>query len=296
MDNLEVKPHPEKIYSKRDLMGMDPPLLRALLRERVHHTIEVPFNAILENWSGEPIPDFGKQAQAVLKVWKERDLTTNDPDIQWAEQYCKLANKIQSGSEVNLDLPTPSAFDAEEMGAVEKLIYTRNSTRNWADKPIPDEKLRKILNAGRAAPVGGNLDEIRYVVMRDSKEKSKVQTDTSLKNSVVIAICYDKRIPEVVGWDRMVPQNAGFDAAAAADHMLLMARALGLGGVWLSKHVKSKYSEDTGKKFEKEYGLPDYLKVALFIAIGWPTKGTIKSKRLPLKDMIHGDVSLGQAS
>ena len=97
---------------------------------------------------------------------------------------------------------------------------------------------------------------------------------------------YDTRVPEIVRHDQFVPQNAGFDAAAAIDHMLLMAHALGLGAVWLSKTAKTEVTEDTGSRFEKQYGLPEYTKVAAHIAVGWPAIGTIKTQRMPLADMM----------
>ena len=86
--------------------------------------------------------------------------------------------------------------------------------------------------------------------------------------------------------NEMVPQNAGFDAAAAADHMCLMAHALGLGAVWLSKTAKTDVTEDTGQRFKQQYGLPDYIEVAMHMAVGWPAMGIIKSKRPPLADMM----------
>ncbi len=101
------------------------------------------------------------------------------------------------------------------------------------------------------------------------------------ENAVVSVLCYDMRVPGIVGQDRSVPQNAGFDAAA--DHMLLMVHALGLGAVWLSE---VKRPESTAQKFKEQYGLPDYIEVALHIAVGWPAIGTIESKRTPLADMM----------
>jgi len=59
--------------------------------------------------------------------------------------------------------------------------------------------------------------------------------------------------------------------------------ALGLGAVWLSER---KVPESTGQRFKEQYGLPDYIEVALHIAVGWPAIGTIKSKRVPLSDMM----------
>jgi len=71
-----------------------------------------------------------------------------------------------------------------------------------------------------------------------------------------------------------------FDAAAAADHMCLMAHALGLGAVWLS------CTEKTANTFKKKYGLPDYIKQAPHIIVGWTAIGSIKSLKMPLSEMI----------
>ncbi|MFC1972343.1 nitroreductase family protein [Chloroflexota bacterium] len=78
-----------------------------------------------------------------------------------------------------------------------------------------------------------------------------VWSDISTQNAIIIVIGYDTRLPQVIGQNKTVPQNAGFDAAAAADHMLLMAHALGLGACWLSKTAKSDVTEDTGEIFRK---------------------------------------------
>jgi len=267
-------------YTKEDLMKMDPVLLRALLRERTHHNVEVPFYPTLLEWKGNPIAGFGQQAQMVFDAWRERGFTEDAPDIQWAKEYLALAAKIRDGEKIEWDEPLPTPFTDQEMAVVNKLLYERRSIRNWIDKAVPDDMIEKILEAGRAAPIGCNLDEVRFIVIRDPEEAKMVWSDVSTQNTVIIVICYDTRIHKVVGQDRVVPQNAGFDAAAAADHMLLMAHALGLGAVWLSKTQK------TGQRFKEQYGLPDYIEVALHIAVGWTVVGTIKSKRMPLADMM----------
>ena len=68
--------------------------------------------------------------------------------------------------------------------------------------------------------------------------------------------------------------------------MLLMAHALGLGGVWLTEIKKTDGTRDTAEEFKNRYGLPDYIEVHLHIAVGWTAMGTIKSARIPLEDMI----------
>jgi nitroreductase len=282
----EVKPFGGVAFKKEDLMKLDPTLLRALLHERVHHNIEVPFYTTLLKWKGKPIPTFGLQAQMVFDVWKQRGFTEDAPDIQWANEYLALADKIRAGEEFEWHEPLPTPFTSEEMAIVKKLIYGRRSIRNWIDKPVPNEMIQEILEAGRAAPIGCNLGELRFIVLRGPKETRMVWSDVPTKNAVIIVVCYDTRIPKVVWQDQCVPQNAGFDAAAAIDHMLLMAHALGLGAVWLSKTAKTNVTKDTGLRFKKQYGLPDYIEVAAHIAVGWAAIGTIKTKRMPLADMI----------
>lgn len=63
-------------YTKRDLMKMAPVPLRALFRERVHHTIEVYIYPIIRGRREVP-PAFGLQAQLVHDVWKERGFSVD---------------------------------------------------------------------------------------------------------------------------------------------------------------------------------------------------------------------------
>ena len=282
----QVAPFGGPKFIKEDLMQMEPDLLRALLRERTHHNIEVPFYTTLLKWKGNPIRTFGLQAQIVFDAWKERGFTLDDPDIEWVKEYLALAEKIRNGGKIELNIPLPTPFNDEEMAVVNKLIWGRCSFRDWIDKPVPDEMIEKILEAGRAAPIGCSLDEVRFIVIKDPKEAKMVWSDISTKNAVLIVVCYDTRVPKVLRQDKFVPQNAGYDAAAAVDHMLLMVHALGLGACWLSKTAKSDVTEDTGLKFKQQYGLPDYIEVGAHIAVGWPAMGTIKTKRMPLADMM----------
>ena len=269
-------------YTRDDLKEMDPHCLRALFRERVHHTIEVHIYPIL---LGErKVPDrFGRQPRLILDVWRERGFPEDEPDILWGKHYIDLADKLRQDQNVIIDEPTATPFTDSELDVVNKLIYERRSIRNWIPKKeIPEDMLEKIMEAGRAAPTGCNLDIVRFILIRNSEEAKMVWSDipTPMDRCVLIVICYDKRIYETVGHDRLVPHNRLYDCAAAADHMCLMAHALGLGAVWLTR------TEKTGKIFKEKYGLPEHIEPALHIAIGWPAGGTIKSARMPLKEMI----------
>lgn len=269
-------------YTKDDLMTMEPECLRALFRERIHHTVEVDLYPVLLG-ERKAKSTIGREPQLILDVWKERGFLDDDPDFEWGKAYLTIAKKLQEGKEVKLDVEIPMPFTKEEMEAVKKLIWERRSIRDWIPrKEIPDEMIEQILEAGRAAPTGCNLDVVRFVVIRDPEKAKMVWSDipTPMDRCVLIVVCYDKRIYRTAGHHKLIGHNQLLDAAAAADHMCLMAHALGLGGVWLT------CTDDTARKFKEKYGLPDYIEQACHIAVGWPAMGTIKSQRMPLKEMI----------
>jgi len=274
-------------YSSDDLMKVEPEVLGGILRERVHHMIEVPLYPTLLRWKGRSIPNFGEQAQLVFDVWRERGLPEDTADMDWVKRHLRIAEKIRAGERPEIDEPLPEPFSEDEMKVVRKLIWQRRSIRDWIDKPIPEELIEQILEAGRAAPIGCNLGHLRFVVLTDPAEKALIWSDISTKNAAaIIVICHDNRVAPAVCQDQLVPQNPGFDAAAAADHMLLMAHALGLGGVWLSELKQTSKTADTGQEFKEKYGLPDYLQVDVHIAVGWTAIGNIKAARPPLEAMV----------
>jgi nitroreductase len=253
-----------------------------LLRERVHHTIEVNLYPIMLGRKEIP-PRFGLQAELIYDVWKTRGLPEDGDDFEWAKKNMAVAEKVRAGEKVELDESLPEPFTEEEMAVVRKLLWDRKSIRDWVPgKPVSDEMIEQILEAGRAAPTGCNLSPVRFVVIKDPEEAKMVWSDipTPMDQCVLIVICYDTRVYEAVGHDQMVGHNLLLDAAAAADHMLLMAHALGLGGVWLTCREK------TAETFQRKYGLPDYIKQGLHIAVGWPLIGSIKSGRQPLSEMV----------
>lgn len=269
-------------YTRDDLKQMDPVCLRALFRERIHHTIEVDLYPILLGEKKVP-PHFGRQPQMILDVWKERGFPDDDPDWEWGKSYLKLAAKLREGEKTKIDKALPAPFTEVEMAVVKKLIWERRSVRNWIPgKKIPEELITKILEAGRAAPTGCNLDIVRFVVIKDPEEARMVWSDipTPADRCVLIIVGYDKRVYRTVGHDRLVPHNQLYDCAAAADHMCLAAHALGLGAVWLTR------TEKTGLSFKEKFGLPYYIEPALHIAIGWPATVSLKSARMPLSEML----------
>jgi len=276
-------------YTRDDLMKMEPACLRALFRERVHHAIEVLLYPILLGKKKAP-KNYGHEPELILDVWRQRGLSEEGDDFDWGKKYLDIARKIRKKEAVAVKEKAIVPFSKKEMEAVRKLIWDRRSIRDWIPgKEIPDSLINQILEAGRAAPTGCNMNVARFIIIRDPKEMKMIWSDipTPADSCVVIVIAYDKRVYQTVGHDKLVAHNLLLDCAAAGDHMCLMAHALGLGACWLTS------TDETAQKFKTRYGLPEYIQPVMHVAVGWAAMNIIKSGRAPLRDMIVGKKASG---
>ncbi len=262
-----------------ELMEVDPAILRAIIHERTHHTIEVNIYRIMAGKLGVP-KNFGETAELLLDIWKHRGLPTDAPDIQWCLNYIGFARMLRTGGELDLDTKLPEPFHDVEMKTVERLIFDRRSIRQFRDKPVPDEMIMKILKAGLYAPQGCNVGATRFLVLRDPEEFKLVRSDIPVENCVMIVVCQDMRMYKALGFDERAPQNIYYDAAAAADHICLMAHALGLGACWLT------HGEETQRRLREHFALHEDFVSRNHIVVGWPDEAPIKSQRMKLDEVI----------
>ena len=63
-------------------------------------------------------------------------------------------------------------------------IKKRSSVGSFMDKAVEEDKLRAVLEAGRLAPSANNLQESRFIVVKDHEIKKKLfNIDYSIKLS-----------------------------------------------------------------------------------------------------------------
>jgi|TARA_B100001971_G_C18264194_1_gene590195 nitroreductase len=272
---------PAKIHglTEEKLMDLDPVVLRAILHERTHHTIEVNIYRIMAGKKGIS-KSFGETAGRLIDIWKARGLPTDAPDIQWCLNYVGFARMLRTGGDLDLGLELAKPFTKGEMETVEKLIYGRKSIRQFRDQPVTDEMIDRILHAGLYAPHSCNMGSTRYLVLREPEEWKLVRSDIPLENCVMIVVLQDLRMYKALNFDELVPQNLYYDAAATADHICLMAHALGLGGCWLT------HGEDTQRRLRDYFGLHKEIVSRNHIVVGWPDESPIKSQRMKLEETV----------
>ena len=74
--------------------------------------------------------------------------------------------------------PQPHVRSAASPETLELLLRERRSIRVYERGPIPDDLLRKILDAGRHAPTGRNSQNVRYVVLQSPDEIEQLRKMT----------------------------------------------------------------------------------------------------------------------
>ncbi|MCJ7718301.1 nitroreductase family protein, partial [Candidatus Bathyarchaeota archaeon] len=66
-------------------------------------------------------------------------------------------------------------------------VEKRRSIRKFRPNPIPDKDLKKILEAGRLAPSGGNRQPWSFIVVRKPETKKKLAAVANLQRFIADA-------------------------------------------------------------------------------------------------------------
>ncbi len=153
-------------------------------------------------------------------------------------------------------------------------IRARASVRSLEPADVTDEELEQILDAGRRAPSGMNVQPLQYIVIRDRatlERLGKVQGFIA-DASVAIAIVAD-------------PGQSKFwleDASAAAENMLLVIAALGYGSTWVEGTLLRR--EEWAKEL---LGVPDHMRLIILLPIGKPAGSPAQAAKKPLAELVH---------
>ena len=161
-------------------------------------------------------------------------------------------------------------------------IEKRISVRVYEDKPIPEKKLRKIMESARLAPSARNCQDYQLVVVKNEKMRKKIAAgDTSesfigTAPVVVVAVALN---PEYI-LPGGIPAHP-IDIAIAVDHMTLIAVEEGLGSCWIGGFNQGRIKEILG--------IPDRYRVVILLSLGYADETPKRKPRKPLKEIISYD-------
>jgi nitroreductase len=159
-------------------------------------------------------------------------------------------------------------------------IKTRKSVRKYSDKPIENEKLTAVLEAGRLAPSASNRQEWRFIIVRDLAMRKKLVEAANRQGFVGEAPTVIVACAETDGHImRCGLPCFPIDVAIALDHITLAAVELGLGTCWIGAFDEMKVKEILG--------IPNEIRVVALMPIGYPSDpSSVEKRRLPFNEIV----------
>lgn len=198
------------------------------------------------------------------------------------------------------------------------VMYTCRAMRRLKPDPVPEELLLRLIDAANQAPSGSNLQNARWIIVRDRAQKERL---AELNRKGVERYVRTQRIPELphqsrekrermlraVLWQAehlaeipaliiaclefLAPPADTFAAGASAggsiwpgvQNLLLAARALGLGAT----PTTLVFSDRPAAK--AVLGLPEHVEPFCMIPVGWPMGRFGPVSRRPVSEIVHWD-------
>lgn len=161
-----------------------------------------------------------------------------------------------------------------------ELCKERYSVRQFDARPVEQEKLAQILEAGRLAPTACNYQPQRIFVIQSEEARKKLSGLTRMTYGapVCLLVCYDKN----ESWkntQKTFGENydgGEMDACIVGTQMMNMATELGLGTLWARGF--------NAQKIHDAFDLPENIVVSFLLDIGYPASNSV-NRHTPRKEL-----------
>lgn len=183
------------------------------------------------------------------------------------------------------------------------VFKNRRSIRRFKLDPVPEADLRRILDAARLAPTSGNQQPWKFLVVRDPakiaalknacieralgqvdpnkplSEDEKKQRETRVRSAFDGYFSAPVHIVVLTDNQSAFPGYNHWDGPMAAGYLMLAARALGYGTVFITDSVPDEITK-------KVLNIPDRYTRVCFTPLGVPVEWPPSTKKRPLEDFI----------
>ncbi len=169
------------------------------------------------------------------------------------------------------------------MNDILKIIKERRSVRNFQKKDIPEDVIKKLIDAITWAPSAGNLQSRKFYFVKDDKTKRDIAIAALNQNFIaeaplVIVGCADRRIENRYG-DRGIHLYTIQDVACSIMNMMLTAHENGLGSVWVGAFRESDVFEILD--------MPNNLRPVAIVPVGYPSRIPSAPPRVTAKEAVE---------
>src|SRR5438445_6996408 len=180
---------------------------------------------------------------------------------------------------------TPPASISRVMDAYLAAVAKRE-VREYTDRPLPEDVLTKILQAGRATGSAKNSQPWRFVILKDRQHRH------DLADAMMAPRNLDRCAVAVAVV--LLNERLRFDAGRVAQNMMVAAWALGVGS------CPNSVRPDEHDRLRQDLGIPADAAIATIITLAYPapwqpqprpksdpTKNGAKLKQLQLEGHVH---------
>ncbi len=140
-------------------------------------------------------------------------------------------------------------------------IKNRRSIRKFENRPVPEELIKKIIEAGQWSPSACNRQDWKFIMIDSQEVKERILRETTAyfvgKAPVLVLVLYSNRTDNLEYKDHLL------SAAMAIQNMQLAAFSLGLGSCCVNNlPVKTK--------LRKILKIPRYFDPVSLVCFGFP--------------------------
>lgn len=162
-----------------------------------------------------------------------------------------------------------------------ELVKTRFSVRKFDSRPIEQEKMTQILEAGRVAPTACNFQPQRILVVQgDALERMRECSPCVYDAPAALVICYDKTI----SWKSRSGREIGdVDGTIVMTQMMYQAEELGIGSL-----IVGMYKEEL---LRARFSIPEHYAVVCLLMLGYPAEDCkphpkLHADRRPMEEIV----------
>jgi nitroreductase len=165
-----------------------------------------------------------------------------------------------------------------------KTVEDRHSMRKYAETPVEEEKLQKILLNANRAPSAGNLQGYEIYIVRKLEQRQALVNASwdqgfLAEAPVVLIFCANPARSAERYKERGIELYCIQDATIACSFAMLAAKAVGLDSVWVGAFDEAAVSEIAH--------IPSNLRPVAMLPIGYAGKVPSIRPRRELRDLVH---------
>lgn len=161
-------------------------------------------------------------------------------------------------------------------------IQQRYSCRAYQDRPVEQDRLQRVLEAARLAPSARNMQEWRFVVVRDRQLRQRLVPAANMQAFVGQAPVVIVACAEQADYRMRCGQLAHpIDVAIALEHMALQAVREGLATCWIGSFYQDQVKD--------LLNIPQHISVVELLTLGYPADRPRRKDRLPIDKIVCYD-------